>query len=100
MRTMVRACVRPGMREALREAAQKGGFPPGLMKAFGRGRYEGDVCYFTVGGLLGDPWPQLKPAVERYFEIEWERPEKDVEADERTRISKLHTLRAKLGLGH
>lgn len=99
MRTVVRACIRTGMRDALKDAVQKD-CPPELRKAFEAGRYEGDICYFTVGGVFGDPWPQLKPWVERYFELEWEKPEKLVDKDEVVRIGKLHTLRAKLGLGH
>ena len=100
MRTVVRACIRPELREELKEAVQRGACPPELRRAFARGRYEGDICYFTVGGLLSDPWPRLKPFVEQYFEIEWERPAKQVDRDELGRIAKLHTLRAKLGLGH
>ena len=100
MKTMVRACIRADQREALKEAVKAAGCPPGLRQAFDAGRYEGDICYFTVGSLFGDPWPQLKPWVQRYFDIEWEKPAKVVDRDEVARIGKLHTLRAKLGLGH
>jgi hypothetical protein len=100
MQTSVRACIKSDQRDALKEAVQGADCPPPLRKAFEAGRYEGDICYFTVGGLLGDPWPGLKPWVERYFDIEWERPARQVDRDEVTRIGKLHTLRAKLGLGH
>jgi len=99
MRTSVRACIRPGMRDALKEAVRSEACPDELRKAFAEGRYEGDICYFTVGGLFRDPWPQLKPWVERYFELEWELPERQVDPLERSRIGKLHTLRAKLGVG-
>jgi hypothetical protein len=100
MRTMVRACIRASQREALKEAVQGADCPAELRRAFERGRYEGDICYFTVGGLFGDPWPTLKPWVQRFFDIEWEKPAKLVDRDEVARIGKLHTLRAKLGLGH
>jgi hypothetical protein len=100
MATMVRACIRADKRDALKAAVQSGDCPAELRKAFDRGRYEGDICYFTVGGLFGDPWPKLKIWVERYFEIEWEKPAKGVDRDEVARIGKLHTLRSKLGLGH
>jgi hypothetical protein len=99
MRTVVRACIRPGMREPLKQAVQGPACPPALRKAFEAGRYEGDICYFTVGGLLGDPWPEVKPFVDQYFEIEWQKPQPEVDKDELVRIGKLHTLRAKLGLG-
>jgi hypothetical protein len=100
MKTVVRACLKSEQREALKQAVGGAGCPAELRKAFERGRYEGDICYFTVGGLLGDPWPELKPWVERYFDIEWEQPERAVDKDELARIGKLHTMRAKLGLGH
>lgn len=100
MKTVVRACIRLGMRDALKEAVRSGDCPAELRKAFAEGRYEGDICYFTVGGLFRDPWPHLKPWVEKYFEIEWEMAEKRVDPLERSRIGKLHTMRAKLGLGH
>lgn len=100
MRTMVRACIKAGQRDALKEAVHRGEAPPELRRAFERGRYEGDICYFTVGGWLSDPWPRLKPWVQRYFDIEWEQPVGKVDPIEAARIGKLHTLRAKLGLGH
>lgn len=100
MKTVVRGCIKPGMREALKEAARGTELPEQLRAAMVAGRYEGDICYFTVGGLFGDPWPQLRPHVEKYFDIEWEKPQRDVDRDELARIGKLHTMRAKLGLGH
>ncbi|HEV8361451.1 MAG TPA: hypothetical protein VGR28_13460 [Candidatus Thermoplasmatota archaeon] len=100
MRTMVRGCIKAPLRSALVEAVQAGTCPPELRAAFEKGRFEGDICYFEVGGLFSDPWPQLKPWVQQYFDIEWEKPAKDVDRDEAARIAKLHTLRAKLGLGH
>lgn len=100
MKTVVRACIRLGMRDALKAAVLTPECPAQLRQAFDRGRYEGDICYFTIGGLFGDPWPQLKPFVEKYFEIEWEQAERAVDREELARIGKLHTLRAKLGLGH
>lgn len=99
-KTVVRACIKAGQREALQDAAKGTAFPEALRKAFVEGRYEGDICYFTVGGWLGNPWPELKPHVERYFDIEWEKPQGEVDRDELARIGKLHTMRAKLGLGH
>jgi hypothetical protein len=98
MRTVVRACIRLGKREDLLAAAKGPDCPAELRKAFVKGRYEGDICYFTVGGLFGNPWPQLKPWIETYFEIEWEHAQRDVDREELARIGKLHTLRAKLGL--
>jgi hypothetical protein len=100
MKTVVRACIKPGMRDALTEAVRGPDCPPVLRKAFAQGRYEGDICYFTLGGLLGNPWPQVKPWVERYFDIEWEMPPQRIDPLERSRIGKLHTLRVKLGMGH
>jgi len=100
MKTTVRACIRPPLRDALKEAVQKGDCPEALRGAFAKGRYEGDICYFTVGGLFGDPWPELKPWVEKYFEIEWVKPAAEVDRDEADRIRKLHTLPHKLGLAH
>lgn len=100
MKTMVRACIRAPLREQLKEAVKGPECPPELRKAFDLGRYEGDICYFTVGSLFGDPWPAMRPFVDKYFEIEWVKPAKRVDRDEVARIGKLHTLRSKLGMGH
>jgi hypothetical protein len=98
MRTVVRAVIRPGMRDALPGIVNAPGFPPDLRKVLGKATLEGDICYFTFGGLLGAPWEKHRAWVEQHFEVEYATPEPDMDKDELKRVQRLQSARRKLGL--
>jgi len=97
MRTVVRAVIRPGKREELPGIVHAPGFPQDLRKVIGKGTLEGDICYFTFGGLLGTPWEKHKAWVEQFFEVEYATPEPQMDKDELKRVQRLQSARRKFG---
>ncbi|MCA1813229.1 MAG: hypothetical protein LC624_04675 [Halobacteriales archaeon] len=97
MRTIVRAVIRPGKREELPGLIQASSFPADLRKVIAKGTLEGDICYFTFGGLLGAPWEKHRAWVEQNFEVEYATPEAEMDKDELKRVQRLQGTGRKFG---